>query len=181
MRRFLWGLWKVDLALILAVVIALCVVWNPSANDNRGNNGSGNAAQTNLQTALTGATSFLAANHESYLGIDGGPQLLTGVSPISKIDIGITFIPARVGSTGPDIISIFAPSRSVLVMTAYSKAMRICWGIGRATRSLAHPFLPSFPSTANAGTYYFRAASASPCSAATATASALSTSGFPAA
>ena len=79
------------------------------------------AAQANLQTALTGAETYYAANDHSYVGIDGGPQLPAGVSSISEIDIGLTFIAGDQSSPAPNVVSIYAPSPSVVVVTAYAQ------------------------------------------------------------
>ena len=51
------------------------------------------------------------------------------MSSIAEIDIGLTFIAGHQASTGPNIVSIVAPSPSVVVMTAYSKGIRTCWGV----------------------------------------------------
>ena len=144
---------------------------------------SNTAAYSNLRTALSGAATFYASNHASYLGIDGGPQLAAGVSSIGQIDIGLTFVSGGEASTGPNRISIFAPSRSVVVMTAYSKGIRVCWGILSVTHSSARPYFPVFPSTADVGTFYFkgRSSASGDCSATRVVPVALSTSGFPAA
>jgi hypothetical protein len=120
-RRFLRGTWKVDLALTLAVVIALCVVWNLSPNDTRGN--PGDATQANLLTTLEGGGMFYSANNDNYEGITGRPQLPAGVSSIAEIDIGLTYIAGDQASTGPNIISIVAASPSVVIMTAYGKGI----------------------------------------------------------
>lgn len=183
MRRFLRGLWKVDFALTLAVAIALCVVEfshfrpteiGPSANST--------AAQANLQTAMTGAATFYASNHDSYVGIDGGPQLPAGVSSIAGIT-GLRYVAGYRASTDPNMVSIYSPSRSVLVVTAYSKGLQTCFGILRVPRSRAHPYFPAYPSTANVGTFYFRGTSSASadCTAASVVPTALNTTGFPAA
>ena len=62
MRGFLRGLWKVDLALTLAVVIALCIVWTLARTTPTHPRNPGDAAQANLQTALTGAAMYYASN-----------------------------------------------------------------------------------------------------------------------
>ena len=182
MRRFLRGLWKVDLALTLAVVIALCVVESSRAHPTEiGPGANSTAAQANLQTAMMGAATFYASNHDSYVGIDGGPQLPAGVSSIADLDIGLTFIAGHQASTGPNIISIVAASPSVVIMTGYGKGIQTCWGILRVARSRARPYFPAYPSTASVGTFYFHGGSSSSgdCMAATVMPTALNTSGFP--
>jgi hypothetical protein len=182
-RAFLRGTWKVDLALTLAVAIALCIVWNLSPNDSNDTRGNpGDATQANLLTTLGGGGMFYSANNHNFEGITGGPQLPAGVSSIAEIDIGLTYIAGYQASTGPNIVSIVAPGRSVLVVTAYSKAIQTCWGILRVARSRAGPYFAAFPSTASVGTYYFRGGSSSSadCAAAMVIPTALNTTGFPA-
>ena len=108
MRRFLRGLCKVDLAPTLAVAIALCVVEFSHLHPTEiGPGANSTAAQANLQTAMTGAATFYASNHDSYVGIDGRPQLGAGVSSISEIEIGLTFISGQPQLLPePNIISI---------------------------------------------------------------------------
>ena len=171
-------------ALILAVVIALCVVVvsrsHTTCNRCDANN---TAAQANLQTALIGAGTYYASNDHSYLGIDGGPQLPAGVSSISEIEIGLTFISGNHPSTAPNIISIVAASPSVVVVTAYAKGPATCFGILHVARSREHPYFPAYPSTANVGTYYFKGTSSSSadCAATNVVPTAVNTTGFPAA
>jgi hypothetical protein len=180
-RQFLRALWKIDLALTIAVAVALCVLYplqgpliNTGPNDN--------AAQPNLQTAMTGALTYYRSNFESFLGIDGGPQLPAGVSSITEISFGLTYVGGRQPSTGPNVISIVAPSPSVLIMTAYGKGAQICWGLLRVTHTRARPYFRAFPTTGAVGTYYFREASSAPdCVAATVVPTALNRSGWPAA
>ena len=184
MRRFLRAFWKVDLALTLAVAIALYIVSRPAYNACAGSIRCPNttAAQANLQTALTGAATFYASNHDSYVGIDGGPQLPAGVSSIAGIT-GLRYVAGYRASTDPNMVSIYSPSRSVLVVTAYSKGLQTCFGILRVPRSRAHPYFPAYPSTANVGTFYFRGTSSASadCTAASVVPTALNTTGFPAA
>ena len=183
MRRFLRGLWKVDLALLLAVAIALCAVEFSHLHPTEiGSSPNVTAAQANLQTAMTGAATFYASNHDSYVGIDGGPQLPAGVSSIAEIT-GVRYVAGYRASTDPNMVSIYAPSRFVLVMTAYSKGTGICWGVLRVAHTRARPYLHAYPSTANVGTYYFKGTSSAStnCAAASVVATAFNTTGFQAA
>jgi hypothetical protein len=182
-RPFLRGLWKVDLALTLAVAIALCVVeFSHEHPTEVGPGANSTAAQANLQTAMTGAATFYASNHDSYVGIDGSPQLPAGVSSIAEIT-ELTYVAGYRASTDPNMVSIYAPSRFVLVVTAYGRETRTCWGVLRVARTRANPYFPAYPRTTAAGTYYFHepSSSSADCMAATLTPTTLSASGFPAA
>ncbi len=179
MQRILRGPPKAGLALALGVVVALCVGCGTSGLPIAK---PADAAQTNLQTALAGAGAFYSSNHDSYLGIDGGPQLAPGVSSIAELDTGLRYVSGRQGSTGPDIISIVALSSWASVMSAYSPGLQACYGLLIVTRARARPYLLAFPSTTKAATFYFKAASSAStnCAAARVVPTALSTTGFPA-
>ena len=184
MRGFLRGTWKVDLPLTLAVAIALCIVWNLSPNDSNDTRGNpGDATQANLLTTLGGGGMFYSANNHNFEGITGGPELPAGVSSIAEIDIGLTFILGDQSSPAPNVVSVNAPSRSVLVMTSYSKLLRTCWGILRVAHARAAAYFPAYPATASVGTFYFHGGSSASadCMAATVMPTALNTTGFPAA
>ena len=90
----------------------------------RGCGANNTAAQANLQTALSGAETYYAANDHSYVGVDGGPHLATGVSSIAELDIGLMFIPVDQSSPTPNVVSIYAHSGSALVITAYGRGRR---------------------------------------------------------
>ena len=135
-------------ALILAVVIALCVVVVSRSHQTCERCDANNtAAQANIQTALNGAETYYAANDHSFVGIDGGPQLPAGVSSISEIDIGLTFIAGDQSSPAPNVVSIYAASPSVVVVTAYLKAIQTCWGILSVARRRAAAYFPAYPDT----------------------------------
>lgn len=179
MGRFPRGLGKVHVCLSLGLLAALCVGCGtfglPLAVP-------GDATQSNLRTALSGAGSFYSSNHDSYLGIGGTLQPPPGVSSIAKLDTGLRYVSGHRGSINQDVISVYAPSRSVLVMSAYGPGIQICWGILAIRRNRAHPYFPAFRSTASSGVFYFKtgsSASAS-CAAARARPAALSTNHFPA-
>jgi hypothetical protein len=180
-RQFLRALWKVDLALTIAVAIALCVLYplraTPTNMNNSGPN-DGTAAQANLQTALPGAQMYYRSNHDSFIGIDGGPQLSAGVSSIAEISFGLTFVGGHQSSTAPNVVSIVAPSPSVLIMTAYNNRAQICWGLLTVAHTRARPYFQAFPTTAAVGTYYLKGVS-SDCVAATMVPTALSRNGWP--
>ena len=179
MRRSPRGHSKFDIASALGVVVALCVGCGASALPLA----PFGAAQANLETAMTAATSFYSSNRDSYVGIGGGAQLPGAVSSIAELDTGLTYVPGHQGSTNSAVISIYAPNRSVLVLTAYGPGLQTCWGILSMKLSRTSPYFQTFPRTARSGTFYFRKASSASthCAAARILPSVLSTSGFPAA
>jgi hypothetical protein len=122
-RRFRRGPGKVDLAFALGLLVVFCVGCGTSGLPLAA---TAEPAQSNLQTALTGSGVFYSSNHDSYMGIGGGFRLAAEVSPISELDTGLRYISAHRASAGSNMISMYAPSSSVLVLTAYSPGLRSC-------------------------------------------------------
>ena len=124
----------------------------PSSTTTGG--GSGNqdtAAESNLQTALIGADTFYTQYNQTYTGIYGG----AGLSTITAVDTGLTYVPSPTASTDPSTISIRESAGEVLEMTAYAPASGTCWGILDMKSSTAAPVFPDYPETTAPGTYYF--------------------------
>jgi hypothetical protein len=116
--------------------------------------GSGNQdtdAESDLQTALTGADTFFTYANQTYTGIMGGTQY----SSIAEIDTGLSYVGASTASTGPSTISIRESGGYVLVLTAYAPASGTCWGILDMKSSTVTPVFPDYPETTTTGTYYF--------------------------
>lgn len=178
MRSLLRGASKTRVTFCLGVVFVLCAGCGASAFRLA----HFDPAQANLRTALKGAAVFYSSNSDSYEGIDGGEHLSSAVPSIADLDTGLTYVSGHTASPNSDIISVYAPSRSVLVLTAYMPGLQTCWGILSLRASRANPYFSAFPSTSTSGTFYFTKASSAPkCSAATShSPSALSTRGFPA-
>lgn len=169
----------VALALALGLVVVLCIGCGTSGEPLALTE---NAAQSNLQTALTGGGVFYASNQDSFTGIGGGPLLSPGVFSISELGTGLKYVSGHKGSTDSNIVSIYAPGRAVLLLTAYEPGLRTCWGILSLRRSRSEPYFPAYPDTAHLGTFYLRGASSRSryCAASRVVPSALSKSGFPA-
>lgn len=169
------GLWKIELALTVGTVVALCAGCGssslPRAEDV-------SAAQANLQTALAGARAFYASNGDSYAGITAGEPPTPAASSIVEIDTGLRYVPGQERSTGPDVVSMYSPDGSVLLIVAYEQSAKTCLGVLSLKQSRDRPYFSAFPSTVTAGTYYFRTGAAN-CLAATTHPTALGTTGFP--
>ena len=82
------------IGILLAIAIPTFLSVTKSANNT--------SAQANLQTALTGSDTYYTLSSQSYSGIMTPGQ---GVSTVTQIDTGLTFIPDA-ASTGPNAISI---------------------------------------------------------------------------
>ena len=172
---FLRGLSKVGRVLTVGIVVTFCGGCGTSALPR---DEPGDSAQSNLDSALAGGRVYYSANHDSYVGIDGSSQLPTGVSSIAELDTGLAYVSGHQNSVRANIVSIYSPDPSALVVTIPGARPRVCWGILSLKHDRTRPYLPAFPSTAKAGTYYLRVASAN-CAAAKTVPAAVSTTGFP--
>ena len=136
MSVFLRGLSKVGYLLTVTAVAAFCSGCGTSAVAR-----DLTSAQSNLITALTGAGVLYSANHDSYVGIEGGSQLSTGVSSITELDTGLTYVSGNQVSIRPNVVSIYSPDPSVLVITTVGTRPKICWGILSLKRPRSRPYL----------------------------------------
>ena len=117
-RRFLVA---VVLVLAFAFLVSLPLgVFTGSPINCKGCGGV--AAEPNLQTALQGANTFYADNG-SYSGIYGG----RGISTITGIEVGLTFVSGQ-PSTASNVISLATnPGAGWLVLAAYATVPHDCF------------------------------------------------------
>src|SRR5208283_400542 len=146
----------VILALGLVLVVLACVACGTSGEPQALTD---DAAQSNLQTALSGGRVFYASNNDSFTGVNGGASLVPGVSSISELATGLKYVAGHEASSASNVISIDAPSRSVLLLTAYEPGLRTCWGILILKHSRSGPYFPAYPVTAQLGTFFLRGGS----------------------
>ena|SRR5271166_3696131 len=109
------------IGILLAIAIPTFLSVTKSANDT--------AAQSNLQTALTGAKTYYTENNQTYTGVYGG---------FGAIDTGLSAVTAAAPSTGPHVISLNGSTTfggSVVVMVAWAAGTQNCWGIVDSTAS----------------------------------------------
>ncbi|MGA8725019.1 MAG: hypothetical protein WB565_08245 [Acidimicrobiales bacterium] len=76
------------------------------------------AAQSNLQTALTGAKTYYYENNQSYTGLDN--------STYPPLKTTLTFVGSTITSSGPSVISLLA-SNTYVVLAAWGSGN--CWSI----------------------------------------------------
>ena len=112
------------IGILLAIAIPTFLSVTKNANDT--------AAQANLQTALTGAKSYYTQQNQTYTNI---MNLTT--SNIISIDVGLSFVTAAAPSSGPQVVSIDNVNGSRLVMVAWAKGTRNCWGVVDVTAAQA--------------------------------------------
>lgn len=108
------------IGILLAIAIPTFLSVTKSANNT--------AAQSNLQTALTGAKTYFEAANQTYSLID-----YTGatVSTITQTDTGLNFVSGS-GSTAANNVSLYVPASgagAVIELTAFSPGTKDCWGI----------------------------------------------------
>jgi len=113
------------IGILLAIAIPTFLSVTKSANDT--------AAQSNLQTALTGAKAYYTQQQQSYSGVcylgNCGNAANSG---FQGIDTGLSSVTASVNSTGPHVVSLDnvpLKSGSLLVVVAWAQGTQNCWGI----------------------------------------------------
>lgn len=136
---------------VIAVGVGAFFLVKGSASKSRTDNI--NAAQSNLQTALTAGETYFEAANQTYAGILNS----TTYSNIVEIDTGLSFVPGSAPSTNSDKISIAEYQGQVLTLTAYAPAAGICFGIIDVTASSGLPsWLTDNYTGITVGTYYFQ-------------------------
>lgn len=160
------------IGILLAIAIPTFLSVTKSANNT--------AAQANLQTGFTGAKTYYEAANQSYSGIFTNAGQ---VSTIKQVDTGLSFVTAATNSTGPNVISINqGGSGSWVMMTAYSKGTKDCWGLLDITSGLTAAPSGAWTGDVAVGTYYgvIKNQTTNACNAAATNAfTGVSTSGFP--
>ncbi|MGH9171791.1 MAG: prepilin-type N-terminal cleavage/methylation domain-containing protein [Acidimicrobiales bacterium] len=157
------------IGILLAIAIPTYLSITKGANDT--------AAQSNLQTALTGAKAFYTDGNQSYSGI----MTAAGTtSSITQVDTGVSYTSTSF-SNGPHVVSIgIDNSGTAITMVALANGTHNCWGIYDNT---AVSSTSSGPTGATAvGTYFFvlpHVATGGCTAAAGDAATSVSTTGFP--
>jgi type IV pilus assembly protein PilA len=116
------------IGILLAIAIPTYLSITKGANDE--------AAEANLQTALTGAKAYYTNSNQTYTGI----LTATTSSTITQVDTGVSYVSGA--STGPHVVSVTVEdSGSGVLLQALANGTHNCWGIYDNTASdtaLAH-------------------------------------------
>ena len=156
------------IGILLAIAIPTFLSVTKSANTT--------AAQSNLQTALTGAKTYFTQANQSYYQINSAAS---PYSNISQVDTGLTYYTGTKASTASNQISLgTANAYSDVILVAYSAGTKECWGIEDNTAAGGTPVF----GTAIVGTTYAvwrTGQSLTTCMATQTSPTAISTTGFP--
>jgi len=160
--------------LIIGILLAIAIPTFLSVTKTANNT----AAQSNLQTALTGSKTYFEQANQTYSGILNSATYST----IKQVDTGLIYVTGSTSSSAANNISVYTTSSGNFVeLAAFSPGTKDCWYILDVTaNSPAPPW-----SETSTGTYYglAKGASTTTCLANATTAptggSGVSTSGFP--
>jgi len=110
------------IGILLAIAIPTFLSVTKSANNT--------AAQSNLQTAFTGAKTYFEAANQSYTGLLTNT---TSASNIKQVDTGLSFV--ATASTASNVISVATYNVGV-ALNSWSAPTKDCWGILDITATL---------------------------------------------
>jgi type IV pilus assembly protein PilA len=159
--------------LIIGILLAIAIPTFLSVTKTANNT----AAQANLQTALTGADTFYTANNQTYSNIMTAGA---GVSTITAIDTGLSFVAGTAASTKPNIVSLSASgSAGYLVLAVFSPGTKDCWVVVDQKAAQGAPVAGN--ANLATGTYYgvVKASTTTSCKASSVSGTGFSSSRFP--
>jgi hypothetical protein len=135
---------------VIGLVLAADHLRHDASNNDAGSAGAPSAAETNLNTALTAATTYETAH-------GGGLQGLT-TAFLGQAEPALSFLGVS-GSASQ--IAVALPSVGSLVLTALRPRPAACFGVLQVVSAQAVPLFSDYQGTSQPGTYYFVASASS--------------------
>ncbi len=116
--------------LIIGILLAIAIPTFLSVTKTANNT----AAESNLQTALTGSDTFYTQNNQSFTNI---LVPSSGISTLTQIDTGLTY--GLVSSSTANSVVVDPANGSEILLGAYAPGTTDCWFIldNKATQSTA--------------------------------------------